>query len=116
MERLIANVIEALGVTELLDYGTGAWIKNLKVGHSMKIQVGKDGVPCQMVTCLDHRDIDLDDLKRLTQAVGLFCLNEQIDSWLPKLAENFDIQTLQRTPDGYYAIVYSRPEIKIELQ
>jgi hypothetical protein len=116
LEKLISSVIEALGVTELLDYGTGGWFRNLKVNHSLKLQAGKDGIPMQMVTCLDPKDLDLDELKRLTQAVGIFCMTECIESWMPKLIELFDIQTVQRTQDGYYVIVYSKPEAQIELQ
>lgn len=88
-------------------------------------------MPCEMVTCIDvleHVEPDLlenvlDDLKRITGRVGFFTIHtgpavkvlpdgrnahltqEGMSFWLPKLAERFDIQTIQKVPNGFWALV-----------
>lgn len=87
---LVSQIINKLGVTELLDYGCGrgSLVHNLVVDHPMKIQMydpaiedyAGEAVPMQMVTCIDVLehvepaclDAVLDDLKRCTDAVGFF--------------------------------------------
>jgi hypothetical protein len=144
---LVSQIINKLGVTELLDYGAGKGrlMQNLKVGHQMKVQCYDPGVPdwaespipMQMCTCIDvlehiepdHLEAVLDDLKRCTQAVGLFTVHtgpavktlsdgrnahliqEPMEWWLPKFMDRFELQTVQRLPNGFYVIVYAKPQL-----
>jgi len=97
-------------------------------------------VPAQMVACIDvleHIEPDLldnvlDDLVRLTEGAGFFSVHcgpaEKVlpdgrnahliqqppEWWLPKITTRFDLQTFQRTDDGFYVIVYSRPVLAVE--
>jgi hypothetical protein len=67
----------------------------------------------------------LDDLMRLTKAVGFFSVHtgpaiktlsdgrnahliqQPPEWWLPKFIERFEVQTFQRVESGFYVIVYS---------
>lgn len=129
----IANRVQA---RHLLDYGCGkaALMRELKVGHDLKIQVydpaipsfAGDPIPAQMVTCvnvLEHvepgcLDAVLDDLVRVTEAVGFFTISHEeshdLSWWLDKIMPRFDLQTLQVTPEGVYMIVYAKPKPLLE--
>ena len=87
--------------------------------------------PCEMVACIDvleHVEPDLidnvlDELKRLVGEVGFFTVHcgpakkvlpdgrnahliqEGMDWWLPKFMARFDIQTVQKTPGGFWLLV-----------
>ena len=148
---LVSQIVNKLGVTELLDYGCGkhtSLAKNLRADHKLTIQCydpgvpefAGDPVPMQMVTCIDvleHVEPEcleevLDDLKRCTQVVGFFTVTtvpasktlsdgrnahlivEPMEFWLPKLMYRFEIQTVQRVQNGFYAIVYTLPEMLIK--
>lgn len=87
---LVSQIINKIGVTELLDYGAGKGrlAQSLKIGHKVKIQMYDPGVPefagdpipMQMCVCIDvleHIEPEcldevLDDLKRCTGTVGFF--------------------------------------------
>jgi len=91
---IVAQIIEKLGVTELLDYGCGKakLMEALKgrVSQKMLIQAydpaipgfSEDPVPMQMVTCIDvleHIEPEclnavLDDLEKVTGLVGFFTI------------------------------------------
>lgn len=137
---LVSQMVDRLGVTELLDYWCGkAWLaKNLKAAHQVKIQCydpavpgfAGDAIPMQMVACCDVlQDVEpecldavLDDLERVTSVVGYFSILDSKDGkiteslawWLEKIMARFDLHTLQRTPAGFYVIVYAKPKPMIE--
>ena len=87
---MLSQIINRLGVTQLLDYGCGKGrlFQALKVAHEMKLQAydpgipafAGDPVPMQMVACIDvlehvepeFLDAVLDDLVRVTEVVGFF--------------------------------------------
>lgn len=144
---LVSQIINKLGVSELLDYGAGKGrlMQSLKVGHKLKVQCYDPGVPdwadapipMQMCTCIDvlehiepeHLDAVLDDLRRVTLAVGFFTVHtgpaakflsdgrnahliqEPMEWWLPKFMSRFELQTVQRLPSGFYVIVYGKPQL-----
>lgn len=144
---LVSQIINKLGVTELLDYGAGKGrlMENLKVNHGLKVQCYDPGVPAwadapipmQMCSCIDvlehiepeHLETVLDDLKRVTQAVGFFTVHtgpaaktlsdgrnahliqKPPEWWWDHIAKRFEIQTFQRLPAGAYFIVYSKPQL-----
>lgn len=87
--------------------------------------------PAEMVTCIDvleHVEPDLldnvlDDLERVTGRIGFFTIHcgpavkvlsdgrnahliqQPLQWWLPRIAARFDIQTVQKTPGGYWFLV-----------
>lgn len=87
--------------------------------------------PSEMVACIDvlehvepaKLDNVLDDLKRVTKRIGLFTIStepamkvlpdgrnahliiEHPDWWLPKIMERWDLQSFQKTPDGFIVLV-----------
>jgi cyclopropane fatty-acyl-phospholipid synthase-like methyltransferase len=90
--------------------------------------------PAQMVVCIDvlehiesaSLNAVLDDLARCTRQYGLFSVHtgpaqKVLDDgrnahliqnppewWLSKLSRRFDLQTFQRTPNGFYVLVSAR--------
>ena len=90
--------------------------------------------PMQMVTCIDvlehiepeMLDNVLDHLKALTQEIGFFTVHtgpavkvlpdgrnahliqEPASWWLPKLLNRFELQTFQKTPNGFFVVVTAR--------
>lgn len=92
-------------------------------------------IPMQMCSCIDvlehvepeHLDSVLDDLKRCTGVVGFFTVHtgpaqkflsdgrnahliqQPPEFWLPKFVARFELQTFQRTEEGFYVICYSKP-------
>lgn len=135
---LVSQIVNRLGVTELLDYGCGkaGLFRGLKVAHDLKLQAydpglpafAGDPVPMQMVTCIDVLehvepeclDAVLDDLKRVTGVVGFIAIEampEDTDMawWLDRIMKRFDLHTLQVTPaGGFYMIVYEKPSPMID--
>lgn len=133
---LVSQIINRLKVSQLLDYGCGKarLMKHIKADHAVKIQCydpaipgfAGDPIPMQMVTCIDvleHVEPDcldavLDDLQRVTEVIGFFSVSlvegQDLRWWLDKLLPRFDLQTLQVTPTGFYAIVYARPKPLVE--
>lgn len=92
-------------------------------------------IPMQMCACIDvlehiepeYLESVLDDLKRVTGVVGFFTVHcgpakkflsdgrnahltqQPPEWWLPKFVERFEIQTFQRTEEGFYVICYAKP-------
>ena len=137
---LVANVIEMVGATELLDYGAGKgrlgqtlpqYVKrSLKIRHydPAMPQWSAPPAPCAFVACIDvleHIEPDLldnvlDDLKRVTQSVGVFTVHTGAAAkvlpdgrnahliqqppawWLPKFLERFDLVTFNRMQNGFW--------------
>jgi len=141
---LVSKLIDSTKVTTLLDYGCGRMMNLTKVlapGHDVEY-TGYDPAipelsikePAQMVCCIDvlehiepHLlDNVLDDLVRVTKAIGLFSVStepaikklpdgrnahliiEPLEWWVPKLMARFSLHVLQRTADGFFALVMSR--------
>ena len=142
---LVAKACNQYDIRELLDYGCGkgrlaeSLMRNRMVDHPMRFQhydpaVPKwaaDPEPCEMVACIDVLehiepallDNVLDDLQRLTQAIGVFTVSTipakktladgrnahlivQSESWwLPKIMERFDLHVFQKVPDGFFVLV-----------
>lgn len=91
-------------------------------------------MPCEMVTCIDvleHVEPDclddvLDDLQRITARIGFFTVHcgpaakvlpdgrnahliqEGLAFWVPRLDQRFEIQTVQRMPQGFWVLVTRR--------
>lgn len=143
----ISQIINSLGVRELLDYGAGRGnlMKHLKVGHPMQIQCYDPAVeewagtpiPSQMVCCIDvleHVEPDcleevLDDIQRVTMMVAYISvstvpskktledgrnahLNIQTPEWwLEKLIKRFEVNSFQRTPNGFWTVLYAKQGI-----
>lgn len=87
--------------------------------------------PCEMVACLDvleHIEPDkldhvLDDLQRVTSRIGFYTIStvpavkvlpdgrnahliiEELEWWLPKILERWELHMLQRMPDGFMVLV-----------
>ena len=130
---LINQMIEKLGVTELLDYGSGrgAIVPHIKAGHELKIQLydpaieeyAGTAIPMQMVLCIDvlehvepeFRAAVLDDLKRCTNAVILIVSATPFQDWIEEFMERFDVQTLQALEEGFYCIAYAKERPLIEV-
>ena len=143
---LVTEIVNKLQVQHLLDYGCGAntnLLKHIKPDHKLKYQAYDPGVeefssapvPAEMVCCIDvleHIEPEcledvLDDLKRVTETVGLFTvctapalktlkdgrnahlIQQPLEWWLPKFMERFDLQTAQVTgPNAFHVIVYAK--------
>jgi len=130
---LISQMIERLGVTEVLDYGCGKGelAAYLKAGHAFKLQLydpaieeyAGEAIPMQMVVCIDvlehveteHRKAVLDDLERVTGGAIFIVSKAPFEEWLDDLMDRFDLQTLQVIDEGFYCIAYaqSRPLIEV---
>lgn len=90
---LVTNIINTLGITEMLDYGAGKGrlIDAIEPDHKMIIELYEPSnpewsdtpEPRQFVTCIDvleHIEPEcldnvLDDLKRVTKQYGLFTIH-----------------------------------------
>lgn len=145
---LVAKAINQYGVTELLDYGAGkgrlaqTLIEQRLVEHKIRFQHYDPAIPAwsdtpeptEMVACIDvleHIEPDLldnvlDDLQRVTKAIGLFTVStveavkklpdgrnahlivEPPEWWLPKFLERFELHVFQRTQDGFFVLVMSK--------
>ncbi len=145
---VVAKVMNQYAVVELLDYGAGkgrlaqTLMRDRLVDHPFRVQHYEPAVhdwsgeptPTEMVACIDvlehiepHLlDNVLDDLVRVTKAIGLFSVStepaikklpdgrnahliiEPLEWWVPKLMARFSLHVLQRTADGFFALVMSR--------
>lgn len=91
-------------------------------------------MPCEMVACIDvleHVEPEcldevMDDLRRITARIGFFTIHcgpaakvlpdgrnahliqEGLAFWVPRLDQRFDIQTVQRMPQGFWVLVAKR--------
>ena len=91
---IVSQLVDKLGVTELLDYGCGKGelAAHLKASHEVKIQLydpcveeySGDAIPMQMVACIDvlnvveqeYLDAVLNDLERVTGVVFFAVIGE----------------------------------------
>jgi hypothetical protein len=142
---MVSDLINRFHVIELLDYGSGkgTLAANLKCDHKLTVQMydpaipdySGEPVPMQMVACIDvleHIEPEcldevLDDLRRLTQAIGFFTVStrpaektlsdgrnahlilESPEWWWDKMKERFEIQVFQRLGDeGCFFLVYPK--------
>jgi hypothetical protein len=145
----VAKIINNLGVTHVLDYGCAKNCNLMKtinegrlVTHQFRYQpydpaierFADPPVPAEMVCCIDvleHIEPELldnvlNDLERLTEAVGFFSVhcgpaakvlqdgrNAHLiqmppEWWLPKILERWELQNFARTEQGFDVIVYAR--------
>jgi hypothetical protein len=124
---LTSQICEKAKVTILLDYFCGkspVWTA-INVGHKMKVQgydpkverFKESPLAAQMVFCaldkeeMQESDVDdlLNELEMLTGAVCLLAVGESErmpEWWMCKAMNKFEIQTFQRTEDGFYMILY----------
>lgn len=90
---IVSQLINHLGITELLDYGAGKGrlAESLDADHALEVRMydpgieGLDSPPdsAQFVTCIDvlehiepeYLDSVLDDLKRVTEFYGFFSIH-----------------------------------------
>jgi hypothetical protein len=156
--RMVAQIVNRLDVRHVLDYGCGSRLSLARelserklIEHPFKYQAydpcvpkyAAPPVPAEMVVCLDvleHIEEDyiesvLDDLMRVTEAVGFFSIdtgpakkslpdgrNAHIlqrppEWWLPRIMCRFELQTYQvvwksdTNPDHYkfYVVVNALP-------
>ncbi len=138
---LVTTVIDKFDVRELLDYGAGKGrlAQNISPGHQLSICQYDPGVedfniipsPCEMVACIDVLehiepnclDDVLNDLKRVTQRIGVFTIHtgpavkvlsdgrnahliqQGAEWWLPKILSRFELQAFQKSQGGFYVVV-----------
>lgn len=140
---LVVEGIEAVGAQELLDYGAGKGRLGLALKQQMKRPLtihhydpaipewSNPPAPCKFVACIDVLehiepallDNVLDDLKRVTQGIGVFTVHTGAAAkfltdgrnahliqqppawWLPKLLDRFDLVNFNRIPSGFWVVV-----------
>ena len=143
---IVAKIINNYEVQTLLDYGAGARLTLIKTISEQRLvsrkfdyrayepaveMYSKTPEPAEMVACIDVLeqiepdllDNVLDDLKRLTQRIGLFTVStrpamrvlsdgrnahliqESAEWWLPKFTDRFSLQTFQSQKDGFLVLV-----------
>jgi hypothetical protein len=145
---LVAQVMDAVGARELLDYGAGKG----RLGQTLREhaqqpltihhydpampQWSAPAQPCRFVACIDvleHIEPDLidnvlDDLRRVTQGIGVFTVHtgpaikvltdgrnahliQQPPSWwLTKFLARFELVQFNRMPQGFWVAVEGRPQ------
>jgi hypothetical protein len=143
---LVANVIRSRGIREMLDYGAGKgrladeleWL----VPWELQVHRYDPAIPewsaapqpCGFVTCIDVLehiepallDNVLDDLRRVTGALGFFTVHtgtavkvladgrnahliqEEARWWLPKFLDRFELLQFSSMPQGFNVLVGSR--------
>ena len=144
---LVADVMQKVGTKELLDYGAGkgrlgATLEDMfdepfTIHHYDPAipQWSTAPAPCRLVACIDVLEhiepnlIDnvLDDLKRVSAAIGIFTVHTGpaakvlLDGrnahliqkpaawWLPKFMDRFELAQFQRMPMGFWIIVERKP-------
>lgn len=145
----VAKIMNNLGISKLLDYGSSKLCNLFKtltnerlVTHKFQYMPYDPAVekyadrpdPAEMVCCIDvleHIEPDLldnvlNDLERVTEAVGFFTVHcgpaakvlqdgrnahliqKPPEWWLPKIMERFELQNFARTESGFDVIVYAR--------
>lgn len=143
---MVAKMIDQNKVDTVLDYGAGSRLTLIKTIAEKKLvqrkfdyrpyepaveMYAKTPEPAEMVVCIDvleHIEPELldnvlDDLKRVTQRIGLFTVScvpagkilpdgrnahliqEPPEWWLPKITDRFTLQTFQRNPGGFVVLV-----------
>jgi hypothetical protein len=143
---MVAKMIDQYKVDTLLDYGAGARLTLIKTIAEQRLvsrkfdyrayepaieMYAKSPEPAEMVACIDvlehiepdYLDNVLNDLKRVTQKIGLFTIacgpagkmlsdgrnahliQEPPEWWLPKITDRFTLQTFQRTKEGFIVLV-----------
>lgn len=140
---LVAQVMDAVGASELLDYGAGkgrlgATLREhaqqpLTIHHydPAIAEWSAPAAPCRFVACIDVLehiepnllDNVLDDLKRVTQGIGVFTVhtgpaikiltdgrNAHLIQqppiwWLPKFLLRFELVQFSRMPQGFWVSV-----------
>lgn len=125
---LVNQIINRLGVKELLDYGAGKGrlMKSLKVGHQLKVQCYDPGVPdwaeppvpMQMCACIDvlehiepeYLDAVLDDLKRVTGVVGFFTVHT--GPAVKVLSDGRNAHLIQQPPEWWLPKFMARFELQ----
>lgn len=126
---MVSRLIDELGVTELLDYGSGrgTLAAYLKADHKVKLQFydpaipdyAADPVPMQMCVCIDVLEhvepeclVDvLDDLKRVTQTVGFFTISTRLAEKF--LADGRNAHLILESPEWWWEKIVSRFEIQL---
>jgi hypothetical protein len=145
---MVADVIEMVKASEVLDYGAGKG----RLGIALKQHVQRPLVihhyepanpawsatpaPCNFVACIDvleHIEPDLldnvlDDLRRVTQGVGVFTVHtgpavkvlpdgrnahliqKPSSWWLRKFLDRFDLVTFNLMPMGFWVGVKRQDE------
>lgn len=144
----VAKMVNEMGVTNLLDYGAGKCrlMQTINEKHLVKHafqyipydpavpRFADPPEPAEMVCCIDvleHIEPDLldnvlNDLERLTEAVGFFTVhcgpaakvlsdgrNAHLiqmppEWWLPKIMERFELQNFAKTEQGFIVVVMAR--------
>lgn len=143
---MVAKLIDQHGIQTLLDYGAGSRLTLIRTISEKRLckkpfdyipyepaipEYADEPKPAEMVACIDvleHIEPDLldnvlNDLKRVTEKVGLFTVScvpaaktlpdgrnahliqEPPEWWLPKITDRFTLQTFQRTPGGFIVLV-----------
>jgi hypothetical protein len=140
---MVAEVMQAVGTRELLDYGAGKGRLGQTLNemfeepftiHHYEPAVpewSRSPAPCRFVACIDVLEhiepelIDnvLDDLRRVTSAVGFFSVDTQPAAkvladgrnahliqkpaawWLPKFMDRFELARFNRMPSGFCVVV-----------
>lgn len=143
---MVAKVIDSQNVSKVLDYGAGSKLTLIRTISEKRLakrafdytpyepaveQYSQTPEPTEMVVCIDVLehiepeclDAVLDDLKRVTERLGLFTIHcgpaskmlpdgrnahliqEPPEWWLPKITDRFTLQTFQRTDAGFVVLV-----------
>jgi 2-polyprenyl-3-methyl-5-hydroxy-6-metoxy-1,4-benzoquinol methylase len=147
---LVAQVVRANKVRQVLDYGAGKGRLAESLPGHLKEPVtvtpydpaieawSATPQPADMVACIDvlehiepdHLDAVLDDLKRVTQRIGIFTIStgpavrvlpdgrnahliqQPASWWLPRLMARFELIAFNRMEQGFWVIVepsHARP-------
>ncbi len=143
---LVGQLMDMVGTSELLDYGAGKGrlgatlrehARNPLTIHHYDPAIAEWSAPpqpCRFVACIDVLEhiepplIDnvLDDLRRVTQGIGVFTVHtgaavkvlsdgrnahliQQPSSWwLPKFLARFELVQFNRMPQGFWVSVEAR--------
>lgn len=126
---LVSQICNKIDVKHMLDFhcGNEPLMVHLKVNHKMKIQCydpkverfKESALAGELVFYSPETEPDfsiIDEVELLTGAVCVFALQtEDCEKWINPLLEKFELQTYQRIDGGFYAILYCKPNIKIEV-
>jgi hypothetical protein len=140
---LVADIVRRYRIDELLDYGAGkgrlaeelewlvAWPLRVHCYDPAIPQWSRPPEPCGFVVCLDvleHVEPELlpnvlDDLRRVTKAMGLFTVHtgpagkvlpdgrnahliqQPARWWLPRLLERFELLQFTSMANGFWVLV-----------
>ena len=144
--KRVADLVKLTGATEVLDYGAGKgrladavaphleWEITLDRYDPAVEEFAEQSDPAELVVCIDvlehiepdHLDGVLDDLKRVTKAVGFFTIatgpalkvlsdgrnahliQQDIDWWLPRLWTRFRIKAFEDQGNHFWVIVHGK--------